>query len=211
MEDLQVYQQRICRLHRTLGCTPHHLVAHYPQSNGHAEAAVKAVQALDPQNGPHRNIDREDFDRGLLELRKHTQPSGRSPAQKHAEFTERKGLLEIDHQFSPLDGDFHPLNGIHAMRDGIPEQENLDAGENEEQAADDKVQEEDADNEEEEEEEEENEENEDFVDEYAEEHAGPDPVGSEGGQRATWARPGTWKCPAGRGGARGQSRWREEQ
>lgn len=61
----------------------HHLITspHYPQSNGHAEAAVKAVKHLILKTAPSGNIDCEDFDRGLLELRNTPTPAGRSPAQ----------------------------------------------------------------------------------------------------------------------------------
>nr|XP_027229813.1 uncharacterized protein LOC113821505 [Penaeus vannamei] len=61
----------------------HHLVAspHYPQSNGHAEAAVKSVKYLILKTAPDGNIDCEAFDRGLLELRNTPTPAGRSPAQ----------------------------------------------------------------------------------------------------------------------------------
>ena len=54
---------------------------HYPQSNGHAEAAVKAMKHLILKIAPSGNTDTEDFDRGLLELRNTPSPSGRSPAQ----------------------------------------------------------------------------------------------------------------------------------
>ncbi|XP_050706789.1 uncharacterized protein LOC126992173 [Eriocheir sinensis] len=40
----------------------------YPQSNGHAEAAVKAVKHLILKVAPSGNIDCEAFDKGLLEL-----------------------------------------------------------------------------------------------------------------------------------------------
>jgi len=61
----------------------HHLVTspHYPQSNGHAEAAVKSVKYLILKTAPDGNIDCEAFDRGLLELRNTPTPAGRSPAQ----------------------------------------------------------------------------------------------------------------------------------
>ena len=55
---------------------------HYPQSNGHAESAVKAVKHLIMKvssNGDIRNCDA--FDRGLLEMRNTPRPDGRSPAQ----------------------------------------------------------------------------------------------------------------------------------
>ena len=61
----------------------HHLVSspHYPQSNGHAEAAVKSVKHLILKTSPSGNIDCEDFARGLLELRNTPNFTGRSPAQ----------------------------------------------------------------------------------------------------------------------------------
>ena len=54
---------------------------HYPQSNGHAEAAVKKVKHLILKTAPNGNIDVESFDRGLLELRNSPNHTGRSPAQ----------------------------------------------------------------------------------------------------------------------------------
>ncbi|XP_068232095.1 uncharacterized protein [Palaemon carinicauda] len=61
----------------------HHITSspHYPQSNGHAEATVKAVKHLILKTAPSGNIDCEAFDRGLLELRNMPNHSGRSPAQ----------------------------------------------------------------------------------------------------------------------------------
>ncbi|XP_050703391.1 uncharacterized protein LOC126988980 [Eriocheir sinensis] len=53
----------------------------YPQSNGHAEAAVKAVKHLILKVAPSGNIDCEAFDKGLLELRNTPNSTGRSPAQ----------------------------------------------------------------------------------------------------------------------------------
>ncbi|KAG0725211.1 Transposon Tf2-6 polyprotein [Chionoecetes opilio] len=53
---------------------------HYPQSNGHAEAAVKSVKHVILKTAPNGNIDSEDFDRGLLELRNTPNSTGRSPA-----------------------------------------------------------------------------------------------------------------------------------
>ena len=54
---------------------------HYPQSNGHAEAAVKKTKYLIMKTTPTGNIDTEGFDRGLLELRNTPFAVGRSPAQ----------------------------------------------------------------------------------------------------------------------------------
>ncbi|XP_069985567.1 uncharacterized protein [Penaeus vannamei] len=50
-------------------------------SNGHAEAAVKSTKYLIMKTAPSGNIDNEDFDRGLLELRNIPNATGRSPAQ----------------------------------------------------------------------------------------------------------------------------------
>ena len=61
----------------------HHVISspHYPQSNGHAEAAVKSVKHLILKTAPSGNIDCEEFDRGLLELRNTPNITGRSPSQ----------------------------------------------------------------------------------------------------------------------------------
>ena len=53
---------------------------HYPQSNGHAESAVKAVKHLVMKVAPSGKLG-EEFDRGLLELRNTPRRDGRSPAQ----------------------------------------------------------------------------------------------------------------------------------
>ncbi|XP_065182210.1 uncharacterized protein K02A2.6-like [Sycon ciliatum] len=42
---------------------------HYPQSNGHAEAAVKAMKRLITKTTVNGNLDTDDFRRGLLERR----------------------------------------------------------------------------------------------------------------------------------------------
>ena len=54
---------------------------HYPQSNGHAEAHVKKVKNLIMKTTSNGNLDTEDFDRGLLEIRNTPNASGKSPAQ----------------------------------------------------------------------------------------------------------------------------------
>ncbi|XP_064080641.1 uncharacterized protein LOC135197509 [Macrobrachium nipponense] len=55
---------------------------HYPQSNGHAEASCKEGQNnFILKVAPSGNIDTEDFDRGLLEIRNTPNYAGRSPAQ----------------------------------------------------------------------------------------------------------------------------------
>ena len=54
---------------------------HYPQSNGHAESAVKSIKHLIMKVAPSGNLDCEAFDRGLLELRNTPNHTGRSPSQ----------------------------------------------------------------------------------------------------------------------------------
>ena len=54
---------------------------HYPQSNGHAEAAVKAMKTLVLKTTSNGNLDVDSFQRGLLEWRNTPGRSGRSPAQ----------------------------------------------------------------------------------------------------------------------------------
>ena len=61
----------------------HHVVSssHYPQSNGHAEAAIKSVKHLILKTVPSGNINTSEFNRGLLELHNTPNYTGRSPAQ----------------------------------------------------------------------------------------------------------------------------------
>lgn len=54
---------------------------HYPQSNGHAESAVKAIKRLIKKVAPSGNLDSEAFDRGLLKLRNTPDHTGHSSAQ----------------------------------------------------------------------------------------------------------------------------------
>ena len=54
---------------------------HFPQSNGHAEAAVKAVKYLIAKTCSNGNLDTDAFQRGLLEWRNTPSSSGFSPAQ----------------------------------------------------------------------------------------------------------------------------------
>ena len=54
---------------------------YYPQSNGHAEAAVKAMKHLVFKTTTSGSIDNDNFYRGLLELRNTPRADGRSPAQ----------------------------------------------------------------------------------------------------------------------------------
>ena len=53
---------------------------HYPQSNGHAEAAVKSMKQLVLKVAP-AGVRTEDFSRSLLEYRNSPRWDGRSPAQ----------------------------------------------------------------------------------------------------------------------------------
>ena len=54
---------------------------YYPQSNGHAEASVKAVKYLIIKCTENGNIDTDKFALGLLELRNTPKSDGQSPAQ----------------------------------------------------------------------------------------------------------------------------------
>ena len=53
----------------------------HPQSNGHAEAAVKTVKKLVMAASQRGTLDEEQLDRGLLEIRNTPRADGRSPAQ----------------------------------------------------------------------------------------------------------------------------------
>ncbi|QQP55719.1 Uncharacterized protein FKW44_000153 [Caligus rogercresseyi] len=56
--------------------------AHYPQSNGHAEAAVKAMKLLVKKNWRNGHLDSDAFDRSLIEWRNTPRlDNGLSPAQ----------------------------------------------------------------------------------------------------------------------------------
>ena len=54
---------------------------HYPQLNGHAEAAVKAMKKLIATTTTGGDLDDENFQRGLLEYRNTPRVGGLSPAQ----------------------------------------------------------------------------------------------------------------------------------
>ncbi|XP_037073734.1 uncharacterized protein LOC119094929 [Pollicipes pollicipes] len=54
---------------------------HYPQSNGHAEAAVKAVKRLVQKTTAGGDLNTDDFTAGLQELRNTPRTDGRSPEQ----------------------------------------------------------------------------------------------------------------------------------
>lgn len=55
---------------------------HYPQSNGHAEAAIKAMKALTIKSVPNGRLDDESFQQALLEWRNTPRSDGLSPAQR---------------------------------------------------------------------------------------------------------------------------------
>ena len=57
-------------------CTPH-----YPQSNGHAEAAVKAMKSLLAKTSGSGDIDSEEFCEGLMEWLNTPKAHGLSPAE----------------------------------------------------------------------------------------------------------------------------------
>ena len=54
---------------------------HYPQSNGHAEAAVKSMKKLLTKSTPSGHLDTDTFKMGLLEWRNTPRPDGLSPAE----------------------------------------------------------------------------------------------------------------------------------
>ena len=54
---------------------------HYPQSNGHAKSAVKAVKYLILKTTKNGDLDTDAFQRGLLEWCNSPRESGHSPAQ----------------------------------------------------------------------------------------------------------------------------------
>lgn len=53
---------------------------HYPQSNGHAESAVKAVKRLLMKTTTNGDVDCDDFQKGMLEWRNTPRSDGRSPS-----------------------------------------------------------------------------------------------------------------------------------
>ena len=63
------------------GVTEGHSTPHYAQSNGHAEAAVKAMKALVEKTAPKGDLDEQNFREGLLEWRNTPRGNGLSPAQ----------------------------------------------------------------------------------------------------------------------------------
>ena len=55
---------------------------HYPQSNGHADASVKAMKSLIAKTTMNGDLDMDAFRQDLLDWRNTPDASGRSPAQK---------------------------------------------------------------------------------------------------------------------------------
>ena len=55
---------------------------HYPQSNSHAEASVKAMKSLIAKTTMNGDLDMDAFRQALMEWRNTPDASGRSPAQK---------------------------------------------------------------------------------------------------------------------------------
>ena len=74
---------------------------HYPQSNRHAEAAVKAMKTLITKTTQNGDLDVESFQRGLLEWRNTPSSDGRSPAQKLFGKPLPSFLLANHRSFSP--------------------------------------------------------------------------------------------------------------
>lgn len=63
------------------GVRIHQSAPYYPQSNGHAESAVKAVKHLIIKCTRNGNLDTDEFAAALLELRNSPRLDGQSPAQ----------------------------------------------------------------------------------------------------------------------------------
>ena len=66
---------------RRWGVTHQIPTPYFPQSNGHAEAAVKTVKRLIQKVCHRGDLDTDAFAQGLLELRNSPRADGRSPAQ----------------------------------------------------------------------------------------------------------------------------------
>ena len=82
-----------------------HIVSspHYPQSNGHAEASVKAMKALVKHcwNERTRNVDVNKWMEGLLQWRNTPRVDGRSPAQIRFGHPSRDTLPVHKRAFAP--------------------------------------------------------------------------------------------------------------
>ena len=56
-------------------------IPHYPQSNGHAEAAVKVMKHLVAKSTEHGSLDCDEFSSGLIEWVNTPKAHGLSPAE----------------------------------------------------------------------------------------------------------------------------------
>ena len=74
---------------------------HYPQSNGHIEAAVKAMKSLLKKSSPSGHINSDEFQRGLLEWRNTPSSDGQSPAQILLGRQLRSDIPALDSTFTP--------------------------------------------------------------------------------------------------------------
>lgn len=77
----QFASQELVNFLQKWGVTPVQSSPHFPQSNGHAEAAVKAMKALVMKTAPSGDLDIDAFRQALLEWRNTPRQHGRSPAQ----------------------------------------------------------------------------------------------------------------------------------
>ena len=74
---------------------------HYPKSNGHAQAAVKAMKSLLKKSSPSRHINSNAFQRGLIEWRNTLSSHGQFPAQILLGRQLRFDIPALDSTFTP--------------------------------------------------------------------------------------------------------------
>ncbi|XP_043240331.1 uncharacterized protein K02A2.6-like [Amphibalanus amphitrite] len=74
---------------------------HYPRSNGHAEACVKTAKKLVLAASSSGQLDQDQLDRSLLELRNTPRADGRSPAQVLFGHPLRSGVPTHHRAFAP--------------------------------------------------------------------------------------------------------------
>ncbi|KAF0314284.1 uncharacterized protein FJT64_015262 [Amphibalanus amphitrite] len=74
---------------------------HYPRSNGHAEACVKTAKKLVLASSSSGQLDQDQLDRSLLELRNTPRADGRSPAQVLFGHPLRSGVPTHHRAFAP--------------------------------------------------------------------------------------------------------------
>ena len=75
---------------------------YYPQSNGHAESAVKAVKHLIIKCTKNGNLDSDEFATGLLELRNTPREDGLSPAQRLYGYPLRSNIPVHERLYNPV-------------------------------------------------------------------------------------------------------------